>query len=469
MRKIFFMKKATAAVTCIAVLLMAFSACGSTDEPAGELSIEWVDPGIEYESLKFEAAGEGLYLLEAVLEGGFYKFGYMDGAGDIVIPVIYDQAGIFSEGAAYVVLGERKSFIDPSGVETIDVSEYGYVAPFEFGFAMFTRVYTEEIENGVRLTHRCGLIDPSGREVLPGEYEEAGALENGLIWAALDGKFAIFESSGRRLTPYEFDSVGYADEDLIVALKEEKYGYLDIKGNVAIPFEFDIASRFYDGLAFVAVEWLAGYINPSGEQITPIEFDEANDFSEGRAAVSKDGMFGFIDTEGNVAVPFMYDEVWPFDGGVAVALKRAGSAATRITTIDKYGEPAIIPDDMGYFKWKDTYIAYSDPEYATGRFDYYSIALLSDEGVRLTGFVFSDIFDFYEGFAVTEKSIEPSLFYGLINQNGAEILPAIHDRVEIADKNTVLIQYSDAESGRSMVGIVTLPGEAAKMQPPDLE
>ena len=489
-------KKILAGVGIIifAALLMFLTTCRDTaDRPAAEqneqateavgidlediewvgIAIEWVDPGIDYDSLRFEDAGEGLYLLEAVLANGSSKFGFMDGTGDIMIPMIYDHANIFTDGLAYVGLGVRKLFINPSGAEVLDISEYDSGSPFESGFAMVTRIYTEEIDSGVRLSHLRGLIDASGNEALPCEFEEAGAYENGILWAQQDGKYAMFDSVGNRMTPHEFDYMSYAGEDLIIAQKDEKYGYLDRNGNVAIPFGFDMVGSFFDRRAFVVDNWLSGYINAQGEKITPIEFESAEDFSEGRAAVSMDGMFGFIDTQGDVVIPFIYDEVWPFNGGVAVVIEYVGRATTRVTSIDKYGEAAIIPNDMGYFKWNDTYIAYNDPAFGFGSVNFHMLALLDDEGNRLTGFDFSDIFDFYKGIAVVEEIDDLTFFYGLINQYGAKIIPAAHERVEIVDINTVIIQSfemdSDTGVGRSRVGIATLPPDAATRQPEEDE
>ncbi|MCL1808268.1 MAG: WG repeat-containing protein [Clostridiales bacterium] len=467
------MKKRILDVILVVVLLVLVSACGTGGAEPGELKAELVDPGIDCLSLRFEDAGEGLYLLEAVLAGGLSKFGFMDGTGSVVIPLIYDKASIFTEGLACVELDGSKYFIDHSGSEMIDMSEYGYIAPFELGFAMVTRIATEEIDSGVRLTYYRGMIDTSGTEVIPCDYEEAGTLENGMLWGKLDGKFAIFDNSGSRITPREYDYVSYANEDLIIAQDGEKYGYLDLKGNVAIPFEYDMVGKFFDGCALVANDWLASFINTQGEKITPIEFEAAEDFSEGLAAVSKDGMFGFIDTQGNTAVPFMYDEVWSFKGGVSIVLKRLGSTLTSVETIDKYGETAIMPNHRGYYKWKNTHVAYNEPESGFNGVNFNILALLSDDGIRLTKFDYTEIFDFCDGIAVMETADDFSMFYGLINQFGAEIIPAVNERVVIVNNKTAALQFeeTDPETGtvRSWVAIVALPGDAATRRPPALE
>jgi hypothetical protein len=50
----------------------------------------------------------------------------------MVIPMIYDGALDFSEGLAFVESGDKKIFIDESGKEVIDVSEYDFINESEY-------------------------------------------------------------------------------------------------------------------------------------------------------------------------------------------------------------------------------------------------------------------------------------------------------------------------------------------------
>ena len=426
--------------------------------------IEWLNFGIDYPSIRFEDAGEGLYTLEALTEDNTTKYGFMNGTGDLKIPIIYDNAKVFSDGMSYVELGEKKLFIDPSGKEVLDVSEYSNVSSFEFGFSVVTRVHSEAIESGFRQSFLQGLIDKSGNEVLPCVYYEAGCFENGIIWAVQNGKFQIFSSSGNKLTQNEYNYVAYADEDMMIAEKDGKVGYLNKNGEVSIPFEYDHANRFINGLALVGKDGLKGYINVRGEAITDIEFEDANDFSEERAAVKVDGYYGYIDTQGNMVIPNEYDEVYSFNNGIAVVIKNIGRRSS-YTPIDKNGEIAIIPNEMGYYKWNDRYIAYYNPEMGDYEVDLDFLALLDNSGIRLTEFYYTNIFDFQEGIAVAQESGGFSLFYGLINQHGVEIIPLFYENLAIVNSNTCIVQkYElDAETGSEnrKVGIATLPEDAA--------
>ena len=409
-----------------------------------------------------------MYLLEAVLDAGNSKYGFMDRNGRITIPLIYDCAKAFAEGRAYVESNREKFYIDPDGTEVLDVSAYQTGESFEFGLAMVTRVFMQEIEGSVKVDLLQGLIDKSGNEILPCEYEAAGIFENGIIWAKKDGKCALFDGAGNLITEHEYDDLTYAGEDLIIAEKDGLKGFLDRNGNVAIPFEFLHVGSFAEGWSIVSdEEWQITYINARGERLTEFGFEEARDFSDGRAAVKQGGMYGFIDTGGEPVIPFIYDEVESFKGGIAVGIEQLGRNTVCATPIDVYGNPAVIPDSQGMFRWNDITIMYYDPEkFEESDPDYMYLALLDEEGNRLTGFYYTDISEFCEGVAVIQELGEDyTFYYGLINRQGAEIIPSTYSKLEIVDAQTVVVQSSEIFS---RIGIATLPKDAAT-RPHELE
>lgn len=476
-------------IVFLAALLLSLNACGDTTDPyepdptpgnwdyedyidLDDLDITWVDPGIEHESLRFVAAGEGLYLLEATLANGLLQFGFMDGTGSITIPVTFDHANPFSDGLAYVESGGRGFFIDPSGAEVFDLGDYDSAMPFEFGFSRVTHTYMQQIEGGVALVHSFGLIDTSGNVILPAEFENAGAFANNTLWAVQDGQYAIFDSAGNPITPHEFDSIAYAGENLFAAQRGDRFGHIDRDANVVTPFEYDMVGHFSDERAFVVLDGLVGYVNPQGEVVIPIQFIGAEPFSEGRAAVSPyGGTYGFIDTEGEWVIDPIFQEVWCFEGGAAITIRMVASGITRTVTLDKYGEIVLTPPVTGYFRWRDTRIAYNNPSDGSVGVNFNLMALLDDEGNMLTGFIFNDILDFSEGLAVALRPTERVLYYGLINRYGAIIIPTIFAGLDVVDSSSAVIQTfeTDPDTGathaRSRVGILALPDDAATIQP----
>lgn len=179
---------------------------------------------------------EGLAVLGAYSE----KKGYINKAGEIVIPQIYLNAGDFSEGLAPVQSSGTKlwGYIDKTGALIIPM-EYEGAKPFHDGVACVTK-------NGL-----TGYIDNTGK-------------------TAIDFKFKVNASSD--VDGSFYDGLAAASDD------NGKYGYIDKSGDFVIPAKYLAAEPFRGEMAFVTSENSAynnGYgssflINRKGERVTPL-------------------------------------------------------------------------------------------------------------------------------------------------------------------------------------------------------
>ncbi len=82
------------------------------------------------------------------------KWGYINEKREEVIPVIYDQAGNFSEGLAVVKLNGESFFIDKTGKRLF---ECVYDTFWSFCNGLGT----------VRKSGKCGFINRQGEEIIP--------------------------------------------------------------------------------------------------------------------------------------------------------------------------------------------------------------------------------------------------------------------------------------------------------------
>jgi len=121
---------------------------------------------------------------------GESKNGFVDSAGHLVIPMIYNSAGNFSEGMAAVSKksGGRNFF-------------YGY-------------------------------IDRSGKEVIPFSFESADEFSEGLAAVKLNGKWGFIDKEGNVVIPYKYKSVinGFNYKRAKVVLDDDKLITIDKTG-----------------------------------------------------------------------------------------------------------------------------------------------------------------------------------------------------------------------------------------------
>ena len=199
------MKKIIALVSCMLVMLIPAAAYGET---AGQrrvrdagFSVEWLSLGKEYEPANFiyvnEPDGEGYHAVILVMPGGSVKFIFIDGAGRVAVPGVYDYALYFREGLAYVELGAKKKLIDPSGREVLDLSRYDRAETFAGGLVQ------------VSLRGLRGIVDLAGNEILPCVFDEVYLLSGGLIAGVYavgnEMIYGVFDRSGKALTETEYN------------------------------------------------------------------------------------------------------------------------------------------------------------------------------------------------------------------------------------------------------------------------
>jgi len=402
--------------------------------------------------VKFEPAGEGLYIIEATTKNNNLKYGLIDGKGNIIVPIEYSKVTEFNEGLCRAESEKGKFFIDTHGKHIIDVSEYYYIGNFKFGFASVTRELSSKTESGFKYDYMLGLIDKSGNEVLACEYSQTGCFENGMLWAESDQGFALFDVLGKRVNDLYYSYVHDAGEGLIIAAEDGKYGYIDKDCRFVIPPSYEEANGFFDGAAMVSNDGQSFFIDTKGQRLSPPEVAAAGDFSEGFGLVTTGNMYGFVDTRGNLTIPCEFNEAYGFINSVARVTITVGISPYYCYSINKSGKIAIKPEEQGYFKWNDSYIVYFNSEEGTVEDDIERIALIDNNGKRISAYYFG-IGEYIEGLAVADNYSGSVLKYGVIDKMGNEIVPLIYDAVSIVDSGSCIVQMS--ETGKnSMVGVL---------------
>lgn len=252
---------------------------------------------------------DGLAMVKRVYNG---KVSYLNTRGETVIAEKYDNGTLFKEGLAYVNIGAKEKslysgldggkwgVIDKTGKEIIPIA--------------YDKIY--EIKNGLAIVaigkypnEKKGLIGKDGKIILPVEYYDIKILKERIVAnKVFTGPFALFNYSGKQLgdfTWHLFDIFPDYAEGLLRVQEVKnnklgKVGAIDTNGILKIPFIYGSIGQFHEGLATVTVNNKFGAIDKTGKMVIAPEYEEMLAFYEGWAGVKKNARYGFISKDGKL-------------------------------------------------------------------------------------------------------------------------------------------------------------------------
>ncbi|NQT92917.1 MAG: WG repeat-containing protein [Lentisphaerae bacterium] len=152
------------------------------------------------------------------------RFGFVDKAGKIVIPITFERAEDFFDGRAKVWRDGKWGFIDKRGKLVID-HRFERVFDFSEQRARFER------------DERFGFIDKTGRIAIEPRFEEAYDFTEGLAAVAVEGRWGFIEPGGRMAIQPRYDNVREFDHGLAFACEGTKVGYIDQRGTFVYTYD----------------------------------------------------------------------------------------------------------------------------------------------------------------------------------------------------------------------------------------
>jgi hypothetical protein len=129
------------------------------------------------------------------------------------------------------------------------------------------------------------LIDKSGKQLFPEEYEGYASRFNGdYILVRKNNKWGIMNKEGQVTVPFIYDKTDYTDckFGIFVLTKDKKCGAINGEGEIIIPFEYDPLSANYPGLRPITPHMISVY---------------------------KNNKYGIVDRDNNILVPIEYPAI----------------------------------------------------------------------------------------------------------------------------------------------------------------
>jgi len=334
--------------------------------------------------------------------------------GEFVIPCEYQEISGFGDGLFRVKKDrEHGCFIDKTGKVVLSTDDF-YNEDINVSLFCEGQSIVIKYEDGGR-TRKYGVIDKTGKQIVPFIYEYIEDYSEGLAMVEKDGKKGFIDKSGKLVVPCIFDDAESFSFGLSKVEKNEKWGYIDKTGKVVTGFVYNYTEGTFDseaGLALVNKDDLFGYINKSGKLVIPCSYEEAFSFSNGLACVydNESDDYVFIDKNGKVVFSGMYcDTIYPDGFAIVEKDKMYGC-------IDLKSRTEIVPCE--YDK-----IDYSGPNGTLLVTKEKKTGLVNKSGELILPCLYTDVTDFLEfgeGFLFSVSNYPQ---YGVVDQEGNVVIP----------------------------------------------
>ncbi|RLD47286.1 MAG: hypothetical protein DRI86_00810 [Bacteroidetes bacterium] len=208
------------------------------------------------------------------------KFGLLKG-GDTIINFIYDGAKGYANGLILIYNNVDKNtdeinpIYDDYGNEIIE-RKYGFVDTL--GNLVIPMIYDDAIDlrnklSIVKKNGYYGIINRAGETILDFSYDKIYIPEEGngeyQMRTLKDGKYGCIEPDGKVILEPNYDRINlsYYDSGIIVVTNDEKMGCVNIKGELVIPLDFDYISVYNKNKFRVTIDEKTYFVNSKGEKI----------------------------------------------------------------------------------------------------------------------------------------------------------------------------------------------------------
>ena len=264
------------------------------------------------------------------------KWGIIDSSGKEVISPSYQEMIKVPNNKKDVFLctydidnatGEYKTKALNSKNEEI-FTEYNQIEALE-NFDKDNNLWYEDNVLKVKKDEKYGLIDLTGKEILPCEYENitvVAGIKNS-IKVKKDGKYGLVTTEGTTiLEPKYNDILKLGDtykEGYIVIDAEKKSGVVDYVGKQILECKFEKVEPIYGKDLFVVTE--AGkqkLVNTTGEVVLENGYDSIKQilgYTTQGIVFKQSDKYGVMDTKGEVLITSAYDDLKEVKDGIFIA------------------------------------------------------------------------------------------------------------------------------------------------------
>lgn len=230
------------------------------------------------------------------------RWGIIDKNGNAMVPFIYDQIDDFKGGMELFTVKRNNLY-------GLINNQFKVVIPCEYEGIDFITCKDKYwfLEKG-----KWGLMNKDLKVIIEPMYDSHDWMYHGKINVQINKRYGMIDSTGRMIIPVKYESLGSQFYNgLVLASVNKKWGYLDSLHQVIIPMEYDDARHFYKNIAGVKKGKKYFFINRKNEVINDAIYDFIDhDWSwNGMIKVMNKGKVGLVNEAGKEIIPCEYDDL----------------------------------------------------------------------------------------------------------------------------------------------------------------
>jgi hypothetical protein len=348
-------------------------------------------------------------------------------------------------------LPPRLSYQDGTWVYLVNISgkedsELPRLTPATYDWATeFGHSRDDREDSAVVANHgRYGVIDRSGKVLVPLEYDFAWPFDNGMAVVYRGGKFGAVDRSGRLAVPLEYDLLyGFGKAGTASAVKDGKWGVVDRTNHVRLPFQWLLATAADSGsMRGFKAGW--NIFDASGKRFPSDAYSNVVEYPD-VLIVSKDGGKQLVDWTGKPILQGSFEEA-SYDSrhGIAVLSRDGNYGAYDVRRRRWILQPS----------YADIYVEYNGLLMVTTAATPSKAFFADRNGRKLAGAEFdAESIGFADGSPYAK--VRRSGLWGLIDAKGRQILPFVAD----SDEHIHVNEHWISALGKTGWGVVDRRGK----------
>jgi len=251
------------------------------------------------------------------------KWGVIDDEGNVVINPTYEEMIIIpnKENPIFICVYDVNDEKDTYKIKVINekneeiLKGYEKCEPID-NYDSKGNIWYEDNVLRVKKGGKVGLIDFTGKELLPCEYTEItalkGATSNFLV--TKDGNIGLVNEKGQIIIPVKYQQIltlkeGYKNEYIIID-EQGLLGLISTSGTILFDHKYESIKHINSSEAYVvSEEGVVKLVEVNGNVIIEGEYDDILHYKGDNIIVVKDGNYGIINKQGEQKVPGEYEDL----------------------------------------------------------------------------------------------------------------------------------------------------------------